>query len=103
MSAARGAALAPADAARLVASLRTFTPAEVGCAAWWQQRRALERLNAGAHAEAAAAAAVFTALCASAPGAVDVLARELLLAEAWRDRVVPRLGALRRALCASSL
>ena len=99
----RGLALAQADATRLVAGLRAFSPADVGCAAWWDQRRTVERLNSGAHAIGAAAHVVTTALAAS-PTGMRVLVRELLLVEAWRDRVVPRLGASRalRTLAESS-
>lgn len=95
---ARGAALSYDDAARLAASLRCFAPTDVGGADWWQQRRCVERLNSGAHAsdgggDGAPCAAAVAAAFAAQPSAVDCLVRELLLAEAWRDRVAPHLGA----------
>ena len=97
---ARGAALSRDAASRLVASLRPLTPADVGSAAWWQQRRCVERLNSGAHAadgagDDAACAASVAAAFAESPDKLDCLVQELLLAEAWRERVAPHLGACR--------
>jgi hypothetical protein len=94
---ARGAALSRDAASRLVASLRAFSPSDVGTAAWWQQRRAVERLNSGAHAadgsgDAASCAASVAAAFSEAPLRLDCLVQELLLTEAWRDRVAPHLG-----------
>lgn len=94
---ARGAALSRDAASRLAASLRAFSPSDVGTAAWWHQRRAVERLNSGAHAadgsgDADSCATSVAAAFAEAPSRLDCLVQELLLVEAWRDRVAPHLG-----------
>ena len=92
---ARGAALSRDEASRLAASLRPFAATDVGGDAWWHQRRVVERLNSGAHADGggdAACAPSVAAAFAEQPLRLDVLVQELILAEAWRERVAPHLG-----------
>ncbi len=98
MSSLRGAALPAASVVAHVRELRALPPEAIGGDSWWTQRRALERLNAAAHAEGDAAAAVGAAF-ALVPSSLDVLVCTLLAAEAWRDRVAPQLCALLHDSC----
>ena len=87
----RGAGLPPGVVLALVQGLLQVLPAEAtGSESWWDQRRALERLNSAAHAEGEGVVGAALALC---PEALDALVRTLLAAEAWRERVADRLGA----------
>jgi len=90
----RGAPLSHAEVRAALASLRLLPLAEVGSDAWWAQRRVLERLNAACHSEAGAEAA---AAVSETPSALDTLVQALLVAEGWRERVAPQLGACARA------
>ena len=86
------------DVAVLVARLQALSPGDTGSSAWWAQCTSLERLNAAVHAAGAGgnggstAAAVVGAFTA-APQQLEVLVHTLLVAEAWRERVLPHLGA----------
>jgi len=89
--------------AALVSSLKHFGPPEVGSTSWWIQRRTLERLNSCAHTPGDSADAV-TATFALAPQLLDVCVQELLVIEAWRERVLPRLlGACRTTVSTHSI
>jgi hypothetical protein len=86
------------DVAALVAQLQALAPADTGLAAWWSQCTALERLNAAVHAagsggDGASAAAAVVGAFRAAPQQLQVLVHALLVAEAWRERVLPHVGA----------
>jgi hypothetical protein len=90
------------DVASLVTSLRAVPPTEVGTPAWWNHVRAVERLNAtlhGACVNQTGSTAVGDAFTAC-PAATDAVVTTLLVAEAFRERVLPHVGALVRQLCA---
>ena len=85
-------------AAALVARLQALAPRDTGSHAWWSQCASLERLNAAVHAagsgaDGAATAAEVVGAFAAAPQAVQLLVHTLLVAEAWRERVLPHVGA----------
>ena len=79
------------DAERSVEGLRAFALEAVGEPAWMAQHEALERLNLQAHQSAQARSDEFVLEAFLTFEKLRELVRELLVAEAWRERVLPRV------------
>ncbi|PSC69454.1 Zinc finger MYND domain-containing 10 isoform B [Micractinium conductrix] len=85
------AALTAPEAERLVHRLRNFDISEVGSPAWLEQHDAVEQLNLQAHLNAQAHADEYVKEALLSADRLTLLARELLLAEVWRERLLPLL------------
>ena len=79
------------EAERLVEDLERFSLKEVGCQRWVKQHAALEKLKQQAHASAAESSDEFVLESLVTFDKLKVLAYDLVLTEAWRERVFPRL------------
>ena len=88
---ASGLLMAP-EAERMVESLRTFTIDEVGSRAWMKQREALERLNVQSHHNAVNNTDEFVKEFLISHDKILVLVHELLVVEAWKERVYPHFA-----------
>ena len=88
---ASGLLMAP-EAERMVESLRTFTIDEVGSRGWMKQREALERLNVQAHHNAVNNTDEFVKEFLISHDKILVLVHELLVVEAWKERVYPHFA-----------
>ena len=80
------------EAERMVESLRTFTIDDVGSAPWMKQREALERLNVQAHHNAVNHTDEFVKEFLISHDKIHVLVHELLVVEAWKERVYPHFA-----------
>ena len=89
---AGGGFLGAHDAGRLIESLRDFEVDDVGSARWTEQRESLERLNVQAHHNAVTHSDEFVKEFLVSHDKLGVLVHELLVVEAWRDRVFPHFG-----------
>ena len=89
----RQSLITPHEADRLVAGLRPFAPDDVGAAAWLRQHAALDRLNMQAHRDAQCRSDEFVKEALVLGDKVSLLVADLLVAEAWRERALPRVRA----------
>ena len=90
-SLASGFLVAP-EAERMIEELRAFPIEDVGSPAWTRQRENLERLNVQAHHNATTHSDEFVKEFLVSHDKVRVLVHELLVIEAWKDRVFPHFG-----------
>ena len=90
-SLAGGFLVAP-EAERMIEELRAFPIEDVGSPAWTRQRENLERLNVQAHHNATTHSDEFVKEFLVSHDKVRVLVHELLVIEAWKDRVFPHFG-----------
>ena len=81
------------EAERMIEQLKTFGIEDVGSPAWTTQREALERLNVQAHHNAVTYSDEFVKEMLISHDKVGVLVHELLVIEAWKDKVFPHFGA----------
>ena len=88
---AAGFLVAP-EAERMIESLRTFTLDDVGSPAWTAQRESLERLNVQAHHNAVTHSDEFVKEFLISHDKISVLVHELLVVEAWKEKVFPHFG-----------
>jgi hypothetical protein len=87
-----GGLLVAPEAERMIASLRAFPVEDVGSPEWTRQRECLERLNVQAHHNAVTHSDEFVKEFLVSHDKLGVLVHELLVVEAWRDRVFPHFG-----------
>ena len=80
------------EAERMIEELRAFPIEDVGSPAWTRQRENLERLNVQAHHNATTHSDEFVKEFLVSHDKVRVLVHELLVIEAWKDRVFPHFG-----------
>jgi zinc finger MYND domain-containing protein 10 len=85
--------LSPYEAEHFIQELRTFTLEEVGGREWMAQHERLERLNFQAHQSAKAHSDEFILEAVLTFDKLETLVHDLLLIEAWREEVFPRLAA----------
>ena len=76
----------------MIEELRAFPIEDVGSPAWTRQRENLERLNVQAHHNATTHSDEFVKEFLVSHDKVRVLVHELLVIEAWKDRVFPHFG-----------
>eukprot|EP00227_Mantoniella_beaufortii_P000577 CAMPEP_0197611384 /NCGR_PEP_ID=MMETSP1326-20131121/55248_1 /TAXON_ID=1155430 /ORGANISM="Genus nov. species nov., Strain RCC2288" /LENGTH=573 /DNA_ID=CAMNT_0043180021 /DNA_START=209 /DNA_END=1926 /DNA_ORIENTATION=- len=81
------------EAERMIEQLKTFGIEDVGSPAWTTQREALERLNVQAHHNAVTYSDEFVKEMLISHDKVGVLVHELLVIEAWKEKVFPHFGA----------
>lgn len=79
------------EAERLVENLRRFSLSDVGSEAWMAQHKVLERLNRQAHVSASEKSDEFVLEAMLTFQKMPVLVYDLILIEAWRERVLPDL------------
>ncbi|KAL4856193.1 Zinc finger MYND domain-containing protein 10 [Chlorella vulgaris] len=84
-------ALTASEAERVVKCLRTFDIEQYGTPAWLEQHDVLQQLNLQAHINAQAHSDEFVKEAFVSHDRITVLVRELLVAEVWRERVLPLL------------
>ncbi|KAI3437714.1 hypothetical protein D9Q98_000162 [Chlorella vulgaris] len=84
-------ALTASEAERAVQCLRTFDIEQYGTPAWLEQHDVLQQLNLQAHINAQAHSDEFVKEAFVSHDRITVLVRELLVAEVWRERVLPLL------------
>lgn len=85
------AAVSHFEAERYIEELKPCAVENIGSAWWSKQRERLERLNVQAHANAQAHQEEFVKELLVSRGKIDALVEELLAAEAWRERVLPKM------------
>jgi len=88
------------ESARLVDGLQEFNLADVGNAAWMKQHEVLEKLNLQAHHCVLSQSDNFVMEDLVTYEKIPLLVREMLVVEAWRERVFPGVAAALRALLA---
>lgn len=79
------------EAERLVESLRAFPLEEVGSEAWMKQHEILQKLNFQSHRNAMESRDEFVMEAFISFEKLPVLMHELLVIEAWKDHVLPRI------------
>lgn len=84
------------EAERLVEGLRRFELKDVGSKAWMSQHQAIERLNQQAHQSARERSDEFVLEAMLTFDKMEVLIYDLVLIEAWREHVYPKL---KTAIC----
>ena len=79
------------DAERLVESLTKFNIDEIGSKKWFEQHENLEKLNLQAHQHAMTNSDEYVLEAVLTFGKFDVLIHDLLIVEAWKENVFPKL------------
>ena len=81
------------EAERMVEELQRFELKEVGSTSWVKQHGALEKLNQQAHASASENSDEFVLEALQTFDKLNVLIYDLVLTEAWRTKVYPKMQA----------
>ncbi|CAG9466309.1 unnamed protein product [Pedinophyceae sp. YPF-701] len=79
------------EAERMVEALREFGVEDVGNAAWMQQHQHVEKLNLQAHFNAQAHSDEFVVEAFCSFDKINVLVKDLLVTEVWKEKVMPHL------------
>jgi hypothetical protein len=83
--------LSPFEAERYIEELQAFTLEDIGGSAWMKQHEQLEKLNLQAHSSAKAHADEFVLEACLTFDKLEVLVRDLLLIEVWKEQVLPKV------------